>query len=242
MRAGSPAELLSRRLLPRTVVALSRVDWPARSASAARRRLGRRGRLELFFAFDDPCSAVALVDFDRRLAHHRAMIVLKPVVHRGIPGDPAVERKRRYALEDAGRFARRLGFVLSRSQPLQPQSCAFLAEWVAQAPQGPALQRFCVAALRQLWLAEGEPSSPAEGDAGSDGVPDRAALELLWTEQLGSPPPSGGSGAVARNERLMTRRGPYETPAACVHGRWYFAHDRLAQIAGRLEQLGWGPA
>ena len=37
----------------------------------------------------------------------------------------------------------------------------------------------------------------------------------------------------------MTRRGPYETPAASIGGRWFFAQDRSAQIADWLDQLGW---
>ena len=44
---------------------------------------------------------------------------------------------------------------------------------------------------------------------------------------------------MRRNERLMRRRRPYDTPAAWVHGQWFFAHDRLAQIAARLDELGW---
>jgi hypothetical protein len=47
---------------------------------------------------------------------------------------------------------------------------------------------------------------------------------------------------VRRNERRMRRRGPYDTPAAWVHGQWFFAHDRPAQIAHRLDQLGWAAA
>jgi hypothetical protein len=37
----------------------------------------------------------------------------------------------------------------------------------------------------------------------------------------------------------MARRGPYETPAAWVAGRWYFAHDRAVQICDWLDELGW---
>jgi hypothetical protein len=40
----------------------------------------------------------------------------------------------------------------------------------------------------------------------------------------------------------MRRRGPYDTPAAWVHGQWFFAHDRPEQIAHRLDQLGWTAA
>jgi 2-hydroxychromene-2-carboxylate isomerase len=40
----------------------------------------------------------------------------------------------------------------------------------------------------------------------------------------------------------MYRRGPYDTPAVAIGRQWYFAHDRLAQIADRLDRLGWRAA
>jgi 2-hydroxychromene-2-carboxylate isomerase len=224
---SSGTELLQRRFLPGLVVRLSRVTWPARLGAAARRRLHRRGRVELFFAFDDPCSAIALTDLAERLSGREVLLLLRPVVHRGIPGDPAVDQKRRYAIDDARRIARRLGMVLQREEPLAAEQTAFLAEWVAGAPQGPALQRFCVAAVARLWLT-GE---------GSLARPD---YEALWRDCLGTEPGAGeGDPAVRRNERLMKRRRPYDVPAAWVHGQWFFAHDRLPQIAERLDELGW---
>lgn len=225
--SSSPADLLQRRVLPGLVVGFSRITWPARTGAAARRRLGRRGRLELFFAFDDPCSALALIDLSGRLAEREVMLLLRPVVHRGIPGDPAVEQKRRYAIEDARRLARRLGLTLARTEPLAAEETSFLAQWVSLAPQGPALQRFCLEAMRRLWL-----SSP--------GPVERAGLDALWIEQLGTAPVTlGGEEGVRRNERLMRRRRPYDVPAAWVHGQWFFAQDRPAQIAERLDELGW---
>jgi len=225
--ASSPADLLARRVAPSAVIALSRVTWPARLGAAARRRLGRRGRVELFFAFDDPCSAIAVIDLAQRLRGRDVRLLLMPVVRRGIKDDPAVDLKRRYAIDDARRLGRRTGLELTRREPLPAQDVAFLAEWVAAAAQGPALTRFCVAALRRLWL---ESAGPVE----------RAGYGALWREQLGGRPPGrGGATAVRRNERLMRRRRPYDTPAAWVHGQWFFAHDRLAQIAARLDELGW---
>ncbi|MEA2469000.1 MAG: hypothetical protein QOJ57_3126 [Thermoleophilaceae bacterium] len=221
-------DLLVRRVIPGTVVALSQVSWPARLGAAVRRLTGRRGRVELFFAFDDPCSAVAVIDLAERVAGRGVQLVLKPVVARGIDGDPAVEQKRRYAVVDAGRLARRSGLALSRSEPLAPESTAFLAEWAAAAPQGPALTSFCVAALRQLWFV-------ADGPVGQSGY------ATLWRERFGEEPPAAAGGA-RRNERLMRRRKPYDTPAAWVHGQWFFAHDRLVQIGERLDSLGWTAA
>jgi 2-hydroxychromene-2-carboxylate isomerase len=216
------ADTLSRRVVPRAVVALSRVDAPARLGARARRAAGRRARVELFFAFDDPCSAVAVLDLAWRLADYDVQLVPRPVVRRGIPGDPAVEDKRRYALQDARRLARRHGCVLSRDAPVAPDDVAFLAAWGAAAPD----LEFCVAALTRLWLTPGAPAAI-----------DRAAYAALW--RGGTPPVEEDDAGVRRNERLMARRGPYDTPAAVLGGQWSFAHDRPAQIAARLDDLGW---
>src|SRR4051795_8765646 len=106
-------EALTRRIAPRAVVALSQVTWPARLGARLRRLLGRRGRVELFFAFDDPCSAVAVIDLATRVSGRGVRPARKPVVERGISEDPAVELKRRSALVDARRLARRTGLELS---------------------------------------------------------------------------------------------------------------------------------
>jgi 2-hydroxychromene-2-carboxylate isomerase len=227
----SPGETLSRRVLPRAVVALSQVGWPSRLGASARRTLGRSGRVELFFAFDDPCSAVAALDLHERLARRTVTLVLRPVVKRGIVGDPAIEHKRRYAIEDARRLARRIGLELARSEPIEPRSCAFLAEWAAGAAQGSALRCFCMQSLLELWFtADGASLSPA-------------GFEALWRAHFdGVPRAPDGSAAVRRNERRMRLHWMYETPAAWVHGGWYFAQDRSAQISERLDQLGWSAA
>jgi 2-hydroxychromene-2-carboxylate isomerase len=226
----SPADVLTRRVVPRAVVALSQVSWPSRLGAATRRHLGRRGRVELFFAFDDPCSAVAVIDLAARVAGRDVQLFLGPVVRRGIADDSAVDLKRRYAIADARRLGGRAGLVLSRSEPLTAGATAFLAEWAASAPQGLALTRFCVKALRRLWFA-------------TDGPVCRAEYAAEWRDQFGGDPPvAGGADGVRRNEQLMSRRGPYDTPAAWVHGRWFFAHDRLVQIGDRLDSLGWTAA
>ncbi|MDX6665531.1 MAG: hypothetical protein QOG68_1737, partial [Solirubrobacteraceae bacterium] len=214
-------ELLKHRVAPSAVVALSQIDWPARAGAAVRRGLGKPGRAELYFAFDDPCSAVALIDLADRLAQRRVELVMAPVVARGIAGDPAVDDKRRQAIVDARRLGRRTGLTLARSEPLTAEATAFLAAWVAGAEQGPALQAFCVEALRRLWFA-------------TDGPVDESGYAALWREQLGGAPVADAD-ALRRTERRMRRRGPYDTPAAVVAGRWFFAHDRMAQIADRLD-------
>ena len=229
---GAPAaELLRRRLVPSATIATSRVTLPARLAAAGRRRAGRRGRLEMFFAFDDPCSAVAVIDLVGKTQGRAVELLMLPVLRRGIRGDPAVELKRAYAVTDARRLARRLAMELSRTEPLPPDSTAFLAEWVAAHRQpSPGLSAFCARAMRNLWFQ-------------SDGPPSRSALESIWHDELGTAPPAGRQAAAVRwDEARMGRRGPYETPAVWVAGRWYFAQDRPGPIMEYLDLLGWGEA
>jgi hypothetical protein len=216
---------IERRWVPRTVVALSQIEWPARISARVRRKAGRRERVELFFAFDDPCSAVAVLDLSRRLGGREVQLVLTPVVQRGWPDDPATEAKRRYAIADARRLARsRLDLELGRSEPVPADEVAFLAEWVAGAQTDPA--RFIVPALRRLWLT---------GDAPVE----RGAYELLWHEAMGVAPDPNPQGVRAAEERMRRRNGPYDTPAAVIGRQWWFAHDRPAQIVERVEELGW---
>jgi len=210
--------LLARRVIPSAIISASRIDRPARARAALRRRLGRPGHVELYFAFDDPCSAVAVLDLVERLRGRDVTLELLPVVERGIPGDPAREQKREYALTDARRLAARSGLVLGRHAPLQPEAATFLAKRAAGAAEP---ERFCLEALRRVWF---------DGDA---------ALDEGRFADLAAGQPAPDPAAVRRNERRMRRRGPYDTPAAWLHGRWYFAHDRLVQIGERLDELGW---
>jgi 2-hydroxychromene-2-carboxylate isomerase len=220
------AELIARRVVPSAVVALSRVTGPARLAAAARRRSGRSGEVELYFAFDDPCSAVAVIDLVARIADRPVDLLMKPVLRRGIPGDPAVGLKRRYAIVDARRLGRRLGLELTRSDPLRAQSTAFLAEWVAESGvRSPELSTFCARVMRHLWFE-------------TNGEPSREALRAIWLEELGTAPATGRH-QTRMNEARMARRGPYATPAAWLAGRWYFAQDRPAAIMEYLDELGW---
>jgi 2-hydroxychromene-2-carboxylate isomerase len=219
---------LKRRVFPRAVVALSTVDAPRRGAAVARRALGGAGTVRLFVAFDDPYSAVALIGLSDRLAGRRAQLIVEPVVKRGIPGDPAVEDKRRYALVDARRLARRDGLELSRSKIVAAEATAFLAGWAAAAP---AAERtaFCVAAMRELWFE-------------SDGPVLAEPFAARWRAHVGGdPPPATAPGALS-SERAMRMRRLYDTPVAVIGGQWFFAHERLPQIEARLDDLGWRAA
>jgi hypothetical protein len=150
------------------------------------------------------------------------------VVARGIAGDPAREQKRAFAITDARRLAARSGRTLVRDAPVAPEDVAFLARWVATADApSRALTEFCVAAMSKVWFSD----DPLDPDA----------YISLWRAAFGGadPPPLGDTDPVARNERRMARRKMYDTPAAHSHGRWWFAHDRPAQIAAWLRELGW---
>ena len=91
----------------------SRCRRASRRDAAARRP--SRPHLELYFAFDDPCSAVAVLDLALASGRSRRCSSAMPVVGRGMPDDPAVELKRRYAIVDARRLARAQGLELGAS-------------------------------------------------------------------------------------------------------------------------------
>jgi len=220
----SARDTIQRRVVPRVIVALSDVRLPGRALAAARRALGGEGRVELFVAYDDPCSAVAVLALRDRLAHRRARLVVVPVVERGIPGDPAVGLKRTYAVQDARRLARRSGRELARTAPLDAGDTAFLAEWTAAISDERARAAFCAAAMERLWLA-------------SDGAVTQAPYAALLREHTGAAPPGSGAPVGA-----LPRRGLYDTPAARVQGQWFFAHERLPAIEHRLDELGWRAA
>ncbi|HXD53772.1 MAG TPA: hypothetical protein VN618_03380 [Solirubrobacteraceae bacterium] len=223
------ADRLSRRVGPRLLAASAGFSLPAKLRARATRARGGRGLVELFIAFDDPCSAVAVHELAEPLGRRAVELRIVPVIRRGLAGDPAVARKRDYALLDAGRLARRrLGRELARREVLPPEEVAFLAEWTAAAPPGPAVTDFCRAALARLWFEDGGPVS-------------REDFAALWRERVGGEP-SGDAAAVRRCEARMARRGPYETPAVWTGGRWYFAHDRPRQICAWLDELGWAAA
>jgi 2-hydroxychromene-2-carboxylate isomerase len=224
----SARDRIRRRVMPRAIVALSTVRMPGRVAAGARRALGGSAAVRLYVAFDDPYSAVAVLGLDERVAGRRARLLVEPVVERGIPGDPAVERKREYAVLDSRRLARRAARELSRSEPVPAESTAFLADWAAAIPQGPRRTAFCVAAMRLLWFE-------------SDGPVATTRFESLWHEHTDGEPPAA-PGGTRRGEREMRRRRLYDTPVAVVHGQWFFAHERLSQIEHRLDELGWAAA
>lgn len=222
---SAAAEKFTKSTVPGLILALSKVRAPAKAAAAVRRLTGRRGLVEVFVAFDDPSSALALVELDRRLARRKVDLSVRPLLNRDIAGDPAIEAKRAYAVTDTRRLARRYDLVLARSEPLPASELAFVGEWVAvSAPtQG---SRFAIAAAHRIWF---EPGASIDRDSMTD----------LFTRTVGAQPPASGAEAVRANEKIAKRRLVYTVPMASVHGRLFFAHERLDQIGEELDLLGW---
>jgi 2-hydroxychromene-2-carboxylate isomerase len=212
--AGKLRDRIQRTLAPRAVVALSRLRLP---------RLGPP-RVELYFAYDDPYAAVALPGLLQLTRARGLPLRLYPLLQRGIDGDPAAQQRARYALVDADRLLQRGNRCLGRRQPLDAADCAFLAAWTQAAAGEAASADFAAAALDRLWLQGGEPVEPQPYAA-------------LYRDILGRKPAADSpqlEQALRRNTRRLHARGHWESPAARVDGEWFFAHERLAQIAERL--------
>lgn len=212
--AGSLRDRVQRSLAPRAVVALSRLRMPRPWAP----------RVELYFAYDDPYAVLALPGLHRLTRARGLPLHLYPLLERGIPADPAAEQRSRYALLDADRLLQRSDQRLGRRRPLAAADCAFLAAWTQAAVADPACADFAAAALEQLWLRD---DRPIEADS----------FARLYRDILRRKPPADNPRlmqAVRGNTRRLNARGHWESPAARVGGEWFFAHERLPQIAERL--------
>ncbi len=210
---------VQRSLAPRTVVALSRLRLP--------RWLRRPLRLELYFAFDDPYVAVALPGLLSLALEHGLPLDLYPLLERGIAGDPAARQRQLYSIVDADRLLLRGGRQLSRRQPLAATDCAFLAAWTEAARRNPEVGSFAAAVVEALWL-------------NSTGPLQRETYAELHRGILHCEPPAETEqlqAALSANSRRLRSRGHWESPALRVDGEWFFAHERLAQIAERLDEL-----
>jgi 2-hydroxychromene-2-carboxylate isomerase len=223
-------EHVSRCVVPR--LALGIQEQIARAGEARARIAGLLGQppsVELYIAFDDPYSALALVQLAPILRRRGIVLALYPLVERGISEDPDLSLRKTYAIQDSRRLARRAGLVLRRSAPISPHQVAFLAEWTEAARGSPGMEAFAVAAMNRLWLTDG-----------SEALRSEYAL-LYETIMLRRSPDS----STALRKRLVSstkrlrRKGHYETPAARVAGEWFFAHERIPQMETRFDELGW---
>jgi 2-hydroxychromene-2-carboxylate isomerase len=211
--AGMLRDRIQRTLAPRTVVALSRLHLP---------RL--RPRVELYFAYDDPYAALALPGLLGLTRARGLPLHLYPLLERGIAGDPAAQQRARYCLVDADRLLQRGNRRLARQQPLAAADCSFLAAWTQAAAGDAAVADFAAAAVELLWLH-------------SDGPVELQPYARLHHDILGRQPAADSAQLdpeLRRNTRRLHARGHWESPAARVNGEWFFAHERLAQIAERL--------
>lgn len=221
-------EYLRRALAPRIVVATSRMRSLQRWRAAARRALNLPLPIELFFAFDDPYAAIALPGLIKIAELHGARLLLRPLIARGIDGDPAAAQRSLHAITDSRRLAQRDGRNLRRNAPLRAADTAFLAEWTAAAQRHPKLNQFVSAALIQLWF-------------GSDDLPTPASYAALYQTHMGSTAPTTSpeqGEQLKKNSERLHQLGHWESPTAYVAGEWFFAHERLEQIDAHLHSLG----
>jgi 2-hydroxychromene-2-carboxylate isomerase len=222
------AEYLRRAAAPRIVVATSRRRWLQQWRVSLRRSVGLPPLIELFLAFDDPYAAIALPGLLKIAAAHDAHLKLRPLITRGIDGDPAGEQRRVHAITDSRRLAQRDGRALRRSAPLPARDCAFLATWTATAEEHPKVNEFVAAALNKLWFE-------------SDGSPAAQEYQAIYQSHIGAAAPAPNAAqeaALAANAKRLKKLGHWESPTAYIAGEWFFAHERLAQIDSRLRALG----
>jgi 2-hydroxychromene-2-carboxylate isomerase len=223
------AEYLRRALIPRLVVAASTLRWPQWLRSRLRQAAGRHGRVELYFAFDDPYSAVALPALAALFRRRPVELSLYPLLERGISNDPAAAQRLIHTLTDSRRLAARQGKVLSRTAPLRAEDTRFLAEWAESLRGTPAMNAFATGAIEQLWF-------------NSSTHPAAEHYAALYQSLAGRLPPAESAPVndrLAANSRRLLRKGHWESPAAWLEGEWFFAHERLDVIADRLDELGW---
>ena len=209
---------IQRSFAPRAVVALSRMRIP--------RPWSRAPRVELYFAFDDPYAAIGLPGLLELTTDRGLDLEVYPLLERGIPDDPAAEKRRLYSVVDAKRLADRSSRRFSRREPLRVSDCAFLAAWTETARGDSAAPLFAAAALDELWLR-------------SDGPVVREPFEELHRRILDRTPPideAATRASLTRNAERLRACGHWESPAARIDGEWFFAHERLPQIAARLDQ------
>ena len=226
--AGCIFEWPTRALLPRLLLRAKRRKARSRTKARLMQALDISLTVELYFAFDDPYSAVALPALQKMTDDRALELRLYPVVKRGIEGDPDIELRRAYSLADARRLAAEEGREIARKEPLVPEDVSYLSAWAEEARDRESIQEFSVAAMDALWHL-GWPPGDNE-------------FRRIYERTVNKPPPDDvewHAEQVRKNELRLRKKGHWDTPACLVHGQWYFAHERIEQIAERLDYLGW---
>jgi len=227
------ATLISVRQLTKRAVVPTAALWllESKASDVVRANLGRlrrrKPRAELYVAFDDPHSLLGL-DLARELAQeHGIEVQIFPVVRRGIVRDPLDDVRRRYSVVDAGRLARRLGRDFSRTEPIEAERVAELAAWIELARASAKHEELAAALFERLW-------------AGPQALPDFGELFAIFRRIVGETPRRDlmlHRFQLRRNERLMQRRGLWETPSLWLEGKGYFAHERREQVLAHAREL-----
>lgn len=210
---------------------LDRWSLPPKISAYLRRLFGGRARIDLYFAFDDPYAAVALPGLIEMVRDRPVRLALYPLARRGLAMDPAAALRRVHAVRDAAALLRRQGQSLHRLSPVAAEEVGYLAEWTLYAQlQGRDPVVFADRALRRLWREAVDPA-------------DHGAYTRLYLECYpGLPLPDRGlRDHLDVHHRALQQRGHWDSPAAWVEGRWYFAHERLPAIADWLRRLAWLP-
>jgi 2-hydroxychromene-2-carboxylate isomerase len=218
---------IRRSVAPSCVVALSRIRAKQTLASTGARLLGQTLRMDLYFAFDDAGAAIAVPGVLQIANHQSVDLRLYPIVNRGIANDPAAAARLTHSIKDAQLLAARTGQRLMRTGPVLAEACAFLANWTEAMRGHPAVNTFAAAAVREIWFR-------------SSGEIPYEACARLYRETFGQDRPTDNPQlieAVQDNSRRLIRKGHWESPVVDIHGEWFFAHERLGEIASRLQQL-----
>ncbi|MDP3857254.1 MAG: hypothetical protein Q8Q73_05750 [Stagnimonas sp.] len=220
-----------KRGLPSLLLWLDRQAMPSKVSALLRRLAGGRARIDLYFAFDDPYAAVALPGLIEMIRDRPVRLNLYPLARRGLAMDPAAAQRRVHAVRDSAALLRRQGQSLRRVSPLAAAEVCYLAEWTLYAQlQGQDPVAFADRALRRLWRDAADPA-------------DHVAFRRLYAECYpGLPLPDHClRDRLDAHHRALQQRGHWDSPAAWVEGRWYFAHERLPAITDWLRRLAWLP-
>ncbi len=220
-------DYVGKALLPRTILKIDHIKMKNRMVPTLERALGLVGKVELYFAFDDPYAAIAVPKIFKMLTNRDVEPAFYPIVRRGIENDPDLDKRRAYAMEDARRLAASLGMEIIRKEAPTSEETAFVAAWAEAGREDGDEYFFIEKALSYIWKS-------------NDAI-NRENITEVYLDAFDQDPPDDFSvyeARVRKNEKRLVKKGHWESPAALVYGQWYFAHERLDQIAERLDYLG----